>query len=283
MPVLDPSGDLGGVVEFLRREPVLNTVPLGLVAEAAADPDARAKWFVATVERDSEVVAVAYRTDFPKMGLAAPGDPEAMVELARLARDAMPDLPCAIGPATQLEWFRAEWERLTGNPGSRGMHERLHRLVAVRRRPMVAGSMTPATAADRALVVEWLNAFATEAGVVQAGVPGWAEEAADRDIGRGSIQLWSDGGPVCLAGARLTGEGVARVGPVYTPLARRRRGYAGALVAGLSQQLLDAGCHTCCLYTDLGNPTSNHVYAEVGYEPVIDVSEVWFDRPPGAA
>jgi hypothetical protein len=64
-----------------------------------------------------------------------------------------------------------------------------------------------------------------------------------------------------------------RVGPVYTPPAERRRGYAGALVAALSQRLLDEGREFCFLFTDLANPTSNHVYQEIGYEPVCEVTQ----------
>lgn len=31
------------------------------------------------------------------------------------------------------------------------------------------------------------------------------------------------------------------------------------------------------LYTDLANPTANHIYQAIGYEPVRDVAEWRFD------
>jgi predicted GNAT family acetyltransferase len=68
-----------------------------------------------------------------------------------------------------------------------------------------------------------------------------------------------------------------RIGPVYTPPELRRRGYAGALVAQLTQHLLDSGREHCFLYTDLANPTSNHVYTEVGYELVCESVDYAFD------
>lgn len=34
--------------------------------------------------------------------------------------------------------------------------------------------------------------------------------------------------------------------------------------------MLDAGRRFCFLYTDLANPTSNHIYHNVGYHPVAD-------------
>ncbi len=32
----------------------------------------------------------------------------------------------------------------------------------------------------------------------------------------------------------------------------------------------------CFLFTDLGNPTSNHIYQDIGYRPVCDVDEYKF-------
>jgi predicted GNAT family acetyltransferase len=48
-------------------------------------------------------------------------------------------------------------------------------------------------------------------------------------------------------------------------------------VAAASQAQLDAGRQFCFLFTDLANPTSNHIYTEIGYEPVRDVSVVSFN------
>ncbi len=67
-----------------------------------------------------------------------------------------------------------------------------------------------------------------------------------------------------------------RIGPVYTPPEQRGHGYASALVAGVSQWLLDAGNQFCFLFTDLRNPTSNHIYQVIGYQPVGDFTEYSF-------
>lgn len=57
---------------------------------------------------------------------------------------------------------------------------------------------------------------------------------------------------------------------VYTPREKRGKGYASACVAAMSQLLLNQGRKYCFLYTDLANPTSNHIYQAIGYEPVCD-------------
>ena len=67
--------------------------------------------------------------------------------------------------------------------------------------------------------------------------------------------------------------GVVRIGPVYTPPEARRRGYASSAVAAVSRDALGTGAHTCMLYTDLSNPTSNKIYADVGYRRIAEWEE----------
>ena len=69
-----------------------------------------------------------------------------------------------------------------------------------------------------------------------------------------------------------------RIGAVYTPPELRRRGYASALVAAVSQAELDRGRRWCFLFTDLANPTSNRIYQAIGYRPIRDVRMFRFDR-----
>ena len=66
---------------------------------------------------------------------------------------------------------------------------------------------------------------------------------------------------------------------MYTPPEFRGRGYASACVAAASQAQLDAGRRFCFLFTDLANATSNHIYQEIGYEPVRDVEVYRFGEP----
>jgi predicted GNAT family acetyltransferase len=61
--------------------------------------------------------------------------------------------------------------------------------------------------------------------------------------------------------------GVARVGPVYTPPARRGHGYGSAVTALASQSGIDAAATHVVLYTDLSNPTSNSIYQAIGFVP----------------
>ena len=96
------------------------------------------------------------------------------------------------------------------------------------------------------------------------------------------LVLWEDDGRlVSLAGHAGETPNGSRVGPVYTPPELRGRGYASALTAALTEQLLERR-RFCFLYTDLANPTSNSIYQRIGYRPVTDVT-VWRFAQPAPA
>jgi len=160
---------------------------------------------------------------------------------------------------------------------SKGVAERIYQLDAVTPVVGVPGALRRATEADRALAVAWAVAFQREA--LGDDDPRTAARMVDARLGGGAdsgLYVWDDGQPVSLAGySGPTPHGI-RVGPVYTPPAHRGKGYASACVAALSQLLLDGGRAHCFLFTDLGNPTSNHIYQAIGYQPVCDVDEYRF-------
>ena len=93
--------------------------------------------------------------------------------------------------------------------------------------------------------------------------------------------VWEDGQPVSMIGVAPEVAGVVRIGPVYTPTHFRRRGYAGSAVAAASRRALVSGAARCMLYTDLDNPTSNKIYAEVGYRRLGDWEEIALGRANG--
>ena len=135
-----------------------------------------------------------------------------------------------------------------------------------------------AGAADRSLLVGWLREFVIEAGVTGATQ---AEAMVDARMRRDGLLVWEDGQPVSMVGVTPEVAGVVRIGPVYTPPPQRRRGYAGSAVAAVSRRALARGAQRCMLYTDLDNPTSNKIYAEVGYQRTVDWEEIALERAAG--
>jgi hypothetical protein len=152
------------------------------------------------------------------------------------------------------------------------MAQRIYQLDQVVPAPRVEGRLRQICAGDRDLVIDWVEGFQRSA---LGGSRDGAERAADRfllaDPETRGLFLWeAEGRPVSMVGySGVTPHGV-RIGAVYTPPPLRGRGYASATVAALSQRLLDSGRRFCFLYTDLANPTSNHIYQKVGYHPVAD-------------
>ena len=75
-----------------------------------------------------------------------------------------------------------------------------------------------------------------------------------------------------MAARSLPAAGVSRIGPVYTPVGQRRRGYGAAATAAAAAAILDEGALPV-LFTDLANLTSNALYQRLGFRPVSD--RVW--------
>ena len=147
--------------------------------------------------------------------------------------------------------------------------------------PGAAGAPRDATQADRPLLLEWMVAFGNEA--LAEEDPGRTEAVGmvdDRlDSPHGGFLIWEDGGDVVsIAGYGGPTPNGIRIGPVYTPPELRGRGYATALVADLSQRLLDSGRRFCFLFTDLANPTSNAIYERIGYVRIAESAMLAYER-----
>jgi RimJ/RimL family protein N-acetyltransferase len=198
---------------------------------------------------------------------------EAAASLAHALADAGRDLPGVNGAVEATGPFAATWMARTGRPSAVVTAMRMYRLGELAWPQGVAGGAVAAvTPRDIELVAGWLAAFHEEA---QPYAPVWDWRAlAERRVGAGQVHLWRDEDAfVSLAAVSAPTAGVARVGPVYTPSAYRRRGYGAAVTAKATAAGLSAGAERVVLYTDLANPTSNSVYQSVGYMPDHDAEE----------
>jgi predicted GNAT family acetyltransferase len=226
------------------------------------------------------VVAAALRTP-PRRMLASAMEAriaEALID-AWLEQD--PALPGVGAPRAVARALARAWEARTGGAAILAVAEALHTLERVRdpARP-ARGQLRLAGGEDRELLVEWMRAFAFDVGQGEAID---APDSVGRGLDRGLLYVWDDADPVALVGHAPAVDGVARIGPVYTPPPRRSHGYASNAVAALSRALLDAGARRCMLYTDLANPTSNRIYAALGYRRMARWEEISFARGARAA
>jgi GNAT superfamily N-acetyltransferase len=195
---------------------------------------------------------------------------EAAAPVVDCLSDRFDAIPAVLGPPATAEAVGRAWVGRHGGSCRPGMLQGLYRLDEVVRPDGVPGAMRPAGPEDVARVVEWGRGFGLDTGIpFPAG-----REPIRQWIRHDALRLWEhDGVPVSVAVAHgRTGLGV-RIGYVFTPLERRGRGYASALVADLSREMLDAGCAWCVLYTDLSNPTSNRIYRRIGYRLIEEVQD----------
>jgi uncharacterized protein len=272
----DAVGDFLSVAEpFLVEREAEHNLMLGVASSLTEAPEAYdGPPYLAVVIDGDGVVAAAIRTPPFRLVLSEIDDSQA---IKFLAADTLTDeLPGVLGPVEHVRAFVGARTALGGPHGTLEMSERIYRLTEVQPIPSVAGNARPATLDDRDLVIAWLEAFRREA--LGETEPGSVVADADRWLARRwrSLDLWEDGGVVSLVGSGARTPNGIRIGPVYTPPGARRRGYASALVAAVSQAALDAGCRFCFLFTDLDNPTSNHIYQSIGYQAVRDVEAYTF-------
>jgi predicted GNAT family acetyltransferase len=198
---------------------------------------------------------------------------EALIELW-LQRDPQP--PGVNGTPEAARAVAAAWQRRSGGRVRCRMREAMHVLHEVVNPPRRApGELRRATQADRDLLIAWERAFVKEAGLV-AGAAEQAERTVEGRLSSGAQFVWHDRRPVSTLSLSPAIAGTVRIGPVYTPPQHRRRGYAGAAVARASLKALAQGARQCMLFTDLANPTSNKIYAAVGFRRVGDWEELEF-------
>jgi predicted GNAT family acetyltransferase len=246
-------------------------IPMRIQAQGGAlDPEI----FLATVHFEAEqkrAVGAAFWT--PPWPLVVHADVGREREVAQLvASDLLRQGRRATGVNGRVPGSAAfvdVWRELTGETGELVDRMRIYELRVVLPPRSAPGFLRDAMSADAPLIFAWLQAFYREALPRDAFTH--TVESVAASIAEGRFALWqSDGEAVTLVGhSRKLPRGDS-VSWVYTPPPARRRGFASNAVAAFSQRLLDEGNEYCCLFTDLSNPTSNHIYQVIGYRPLCE-------------
>lgn len=272
----DVHGFLGAASDFLAAREAEHCLVFGIASVIADHPGVYTDPRFWTVHDGDRVVAAALRTPPHNLLLSQIDEPS---HLAALAHDvlASDEVPGVLGPTAAACEIAQAWSAGSGRSAVRVMQERIFRLDRVVAPRPAPGHCREAEERDRRLLTAWWAAFVAEATPdAPASDPAEAADRMLRRVGRVPY-VWEHDGEVVAFGAAggATPHGV-RIGPVYTPPELRGRGYASNLVAEISQRQLAAGRRFCFLFTDLANPTSNHIYQAIGYVPVADVDQYSF-------
>jgi predicted GNAT family acetyltransferase len=257
----------GSAVRPLLRELGVAThgLHLGVLAQVEAgtvegEPEL---W---TVREDAEVVGVVLRTPPYPYAVALRADRSAGGLGIALAGARVP-VADVVGTTGVVEAVARTWAAAIGATPRRTMGMHVLACEEVVAPTPVPGAWRLASPDDADTVHTFALAFLREA-LPEAGED--PEERADRVTerlrGDHGIHLWEvDGQPVSLTSIGMPAEGGERITSVYTPPRLRGHGYAGALVAALTQDALDRGCTHVQLNTDVSNPVSNALYERLGY------------------
>ena len=278
----DPASFLDAAAVYLATDPVVTTVIATVtrrMADSPAGSDLPYRWWAIARDDAGAVTGAAMRTApfAPYPAYVLPMSDAHALALARVVHERGERLGGVNGALPAARVVAEESARLSGGVVVVAEHLRLFELDELSVPPAPGGRLRLATRGDAELCLTWFRDFG-RAAADQAGRadPHAMEEFEPADIvariDDATVWLWEDDGGevVHLTAATLPANGVSRIGPVYTPVERRGRGYASRAVAEISRSLLDRSVR-CCLFTDQANPVSNHVYEAIGYRPVVDM------------
>jgi predicted GNAT family acetyltransferase len=261
----------------LEHQESIHGLMLGIGLRLVREPNAYgSRPYLATVESAGRLRAAALMTPPYRLQLYAQddGDQAAVERLAdALLRGNWP-VPGVLAREAMAERFASIWHHRTGAGYSTAMRMRIYELRRVVHPTYPPGEIRQAAAGDMELVRQWAHGFHEEC--FGDGQHELSMKSAEDKVKNGLLLLWVDRVPTSMAArTRPTPHGEA-VSFVYTPPDQRRKGYGTAVVARLSQRILDDGKQFCTLFADLNNPTSNSIYQRIGYTAVADVVELDF-------
>lgn len=260
---------------FLESDPARHNVFLTLLHDRVETGIEGRYWWVLDGDGSAHggVVGFCLQTPFAMLAGVSPMTSGALDVLVPAVVEAAGDLPGVVGEARAAAGFAGRFatSRKLGAEPIEG--QRLYRLGTLVAPAGVAGSLRLARTEEGELVDEWAAGFGRDTGTSDR-----ADLAtARRHLEAGRLYVWEvQGEAVAMVTRTIAVAGTARISFVYTPPEQRRRGYAGACTAAVSQQCLDTDATSCVLYTQLSNPTSNSVYQRIGFEPVMEVVRYHF-------
>lgn len=291
----DPADFDAFARDFMLAHEAENNLMVGLLAGIIMSGEfADEQPYMAAVVRteqagqDKQIVLAALRTPPHNLILSYPELPES--EFAPVFDVLINDVHAVYDTLTGttgikllVQRFAEQWTARTGQPHFQSMALRIYKLTEVIPPPhAVAGEMREYQPDDFDRIVDWQFCFQNDCfgNGSQELSRQYAERVMQASPDSRSVFFWEvNGEPVAMAAYMGPTPNSFRIGAVYTPPEQRRKGYAGALVAEISQYVLNKNRAFSTLFTDLANPTSNHIYQEIGYVPVCDVDEYKFEVP----
>jgi hypothetical protein len=202
----DPNEFFERVKDYLLSDEAMHNLLLGLSNAFIQNPERfKEPPYLATVELNTEIIAVAIRTSGRPLILSQAKDLLAIEIIAGDLYPAQVSLPGVNAPITPAKSFAEIWSSLTGQPYKLEIAMRVLQLEQVQPVFDVPGylrlgensdSFAAARSADRELLIHWYQAFGVEAlGSTSINV----ERQVDLYLQEGTVYLWENEVPVSMA------------------------------------------------------------------------------------
>ena len=264
LQLYDNIKDFGGdTLEIMLENEVQNNLPISFITSKAKRD--RSNWFLATVKDDNGgvLLTAACTPPFNLVGYLTRNQPNDAA--VKLLSDGIKELGITLpGVLAEQTFARVFADAHVGENGFEShMAMIAMQLDEVNDLEGMPGEMREIDGSDLYYIPYWMRAFREECRTETYSIE---EEEKRISIHTGTHFVWQDFIPMSQAlSDRRTLNG-ASISGVYTPPFYRGRGYSTALVAELSQLLLDRGNKFCCLFADAANPISCGIYRKIGYK-----------------
>jgi predicted GNAT family acetyltransferase len=263
------------VLSFLEQHDAENNLILGILQSLTKKDEE--PLMIAAVTKENHIVLALLRTHPRQIVLskAEPLNSGEIQDLAERLHHSFVEIPGLIGEKELTSNIARHIEAIRGLQANVQMNQRIYRLKKVKKNASGKGRLRRVELKDIQTIQKWVHEFCAE--INQPISLDEAEQKAKAIIEKGKLYAWEvDGVLVSMANATRPTKNNITISYVYTPFHQRNKGYASNCVSSLSQFMLDNGYKTISLYTDLSNPTSNKIYAQIGYEAMMDSIVIHF-------
>lgn len=270
---------------FLEIHEAENNLIFGILESLLVDPqryDSETPPEMTIIFDKEKIVLVGLRTPPYNQILSYTNNLSAISCLVEFLYNKKVVLPGVLGFKEGARIFTDSWTKRTGTTTNITMNERIYKLKKVNPDTIGSNEVEIATEIDLPRIIPFAEGFVEE--IYSKYPPDYVKKQKKMIAGR--MENWTKNRTISILkvndeivsivkSSKGTPKG-KRINMAYTSPMFRCKGYASELVASVCQSILNEGFKYCFLFTDLSNPTSNKIYMNIGFKPVIDVDEYQF-------
>lgn len=252
---------------FLEQEEAANNLMLGILMALQKQKVSDPSLVLLSIFEQDQPILVGMQTPPRNLILYASKahQSEAIAVLIPFLLSQKNHVPGVVAQESLAKHFAEQWETATGKRWKNIFDHLIYRLDKLEKRLYSKGKLRLMKQEEMDLASHWMGDFLEEAMHNRDEIE--AKNLAKKHIDAGTLYVWEHEEVVTMAVVnRPTRHGIT-VSYVYTPPAHRGKGYASTCVAQMSALMLEK-YDFCTLFADSANPTSNRIYARMGYQVI---------------